>query len=199
MLLAFCTASVVTAAPERPNIIHIMVDDLGWRDLSSYGSETFETPHIDRLAERGLLFTESYSASPLCSPTRAATLTGQSVPRLRLTVPAGHVKEVVLDPEVRTRGAPGLPMTIPHSRTRLPLETFTLGHLFQNAGYNTAFLGKWHLGHDPYLPENFGFDFVVGGRSTSGPPESRFFWPLGSGNQQHATSGGQSKCGRCPG
>jgi len=54
MLLAFCTASVVTAAPERPNIIHIMVDDLGWRDLSSYGSETFETPHIDRLAERGL-------------------------------------------------------------------------------------------------------------------------------------------------
>ncbi len=177
MLLAFCTASAVTAASDRPNIIHIMVDDLGWRDLSSYGSETFKTPHIDRLAERGMLFTESYSASPLCSPTRAATLTGQSVPRLRLTTPGAHQRGVVLDPEVDTRAAPGRPMTTPGSRNRLPLETFTLGHLFQNAGYKTAFLGKWHLGHDPYLPESFGFDFVVGGRGTPGPPERRFFGP----------------------
>ena len=177
ILLAFCVASVATAVPERPNIIHIMVDDLGWRDLSSYGSETFKTPHIDRLAERGMLFTESYSASPLCTPTRASALTGQTVARLRITTPGGHQRGVVLDPDVETSAGPGRPMTTPNSANRLPLDTFTIGTLFKNAGYATAFLGKWHLGHDPYLPENFGFDFVVGGRGTPGPPERRFFGP----------------------
>lgn len=177
LLLAFWAASIVTAAPERPNIIHIMVDDLGWRDLSAYGSETYETPHLDRLVERGMLFTESYSASPLCSPTRAATLTGQTVGRLRITIPQGHFDHVVLDPSEGTSAAPGLPMTQPGNRTRLPLETFTLGNLFQNAGYKTAFLGKWHLGHYPFIPENFGFEYVVGGRATHGPPENRFFGP----------------------
>jgi arylsulfatase A-like enzyme len=154
-----------------------MVDDLGWRDLSAYGSETYETPHLDRLVERGMLFTESYSASPLCSPTRAATLTGQTVGRLRITIPQGHFDHVVLDPSEGTSAAPGLPMTQPGNRTRLPLETFTLGNLFQNAGYKTAFLGKWHLGHYPFIPENFGFDYVVGGRATHGPPGNRFFGP----------------------
>jgi len=154
-----------------------MADDLGWRDIAAYGSETFETPHLDALAKRGLLYTNAYSASPLCSPTRAATLTGQTPGRLRLTTPAGHLPRVVLDPQESRTAGPGLPMTEPETRTRLPLDTFTLGHLFRNVGYTTALMGKWHLGYDPYIPENFGFDVVVGGRGDPGPPRSRFFGP----------------------
>lgn len=174
VLLAVCLTNV---GAERPNVIHIMADDLGWRDLSVYGSETFETPHLDRLAAQGMLFTDAYSASPLCSPTRAATLTGQTVGRLRITAPHGHILEPLLDPTEAASGPPGLPMTAPGVRNRIPMGTFTIGNLFQAAGYKTAFMGKWHLGHDPYIPENFGFERVVGGRGTPGPPQSRFFGP----------------------
>lgn len=165
------------AANERPNVIHIMVDDLGWRDLSVYGSETFRTPHIDALAARGMRFSNAYSASPLCSPTRASVITGQTCGRLRLTAPTGHLPQVVLDPQETDSAPPGQPMTIPQTASRLPLEMPTIGPIFKQAGYHTAFMGKWHLGHDPYLPENFGFDFVVGGRGTPGPPAPGFFGP----------------------
>ena len=175
-LLAFSAAAHENKAP-RPNIIHIMADDLGWRDLSVYGSETFHTPHIDALAARGIRFSNAYTASPLCSPTRASTLTGQTVGRLRITSPTGHIPEVILDPKESETGAPGFPMTNPQNRSRLPLESVTISKVLKDNGYRTAFMGKWHLGHDPYLPENFGFDVVTGGRGTPGPPQSRFFGP----------------------
>lgn len=165
------------AQPPRPNIIHIMADDLGWRDLSCYGSETFQTPHIDALAKRGMLFSNAYAASPLCSPTRAATLTGQTVGRIRLTTPGGHVPEVVLDVKERKAGSPGFPATEPETRTRIPMESVTMSKVLKGAGYRNAFIGKWHLGHDPYIPENFGFDVVIGGRGTPGPPAPGFFGP----------------------
>lgn len=171
------TATVLTAATERPNIVHIMADDLGWRDLSVYGSESFHTPNIDRLAERGMLFSNGYAASPLCSPTRAATLTGQTVGRIRITTPTGHLPQVILDPVETPTSTPGMPMTNPQNRSRLPLDSVTLSQILKDNGYATAFMGKWHLGHDPFIPENFGFDKVVGGRGTPGPPQSRFFGP----------------------
>jgi arylsulfatase A-like enzyme len=105
----FCTAEELAA---RPNIIHIMADDLGWRDLSCNGSETFRTPNIDALAKRGMIFSNAYSASPLYSPTPAATLIGQTVGRLRMIAPWGHMKEVIIDLDERnTWSLPGLPMT----------------------------------------------------------------------------------------
>ena len=161
----------------RPNVIHIMVDDLGWRDLSVYGSETFQTPHIDALAARGMRFSNAYSASPLCSPTRASVITGQTCGRLNFTSPTGHLPKVVLDPQESDSGPPGMPMTIPQTASRVPMEMTTIGQIFQQAGYHTALMGKWHLGHDPYIPENYGFDFVVGGRGTPGPPAPGFFGP----------------------
>jgi arylsulfatase A-like enzyme len=172
---AFLTTTFAESRP--PNIIHIMADDLGWRDLSVYGSETFATPNLDRLAEMGKLFTDAYASSPLCSPTRAATLTGQTVSRIRITSPTGHIGQVILDPVESPTASPGFPMTIPQNRSRIPFESVTVGQVFKDAGYATAFLGKWHLGHDPYIPENFGFDFVIGGRGTPGPPQGRFFGP----------------------
>jgi arylsulfatase A-like enzyme len=161
----------------RPNIIHIMVDDLGWRDLSVYGSETFHTPNIDALAARGIRFSSAYASSPLCSPTRASVITGQSCGRLNYTAPSGHVREVVLHPVESDSADPGMPMTIPQSATRVPMEIPTIGTIFKQAGYQTAFFGKWHLGHEPYIPENYGFDVVVGGRGTPGPPPPGFFGP----------------------
>jgi arylsulfatase A-like enzyme len=178
-----CVLMLAAAGPglwaeqARPNIIHIMADDLGWRDLSGYGSETFDTPHLDRLAEKGMIFSEAYAASPLCSPTRAATLTGQTVSRIRITSPTGHLPQVVLDPRVPATNSPGFPATNPGNRSRLPLDSVTISRVLKDAGYATAHLGKWHLGHPPFIPESFGYDLVIGGRGTPGPPQSRFFGP----------------------
>ncbi|MGB0760171.1 MAG: sulfatase-like hydrolase/transferase, partial [Rubripirellula sp.] len=82
------------AGVKTPNIVLIMADDLGWKDLHCYGNEKLDTPNIDRLAQQGLIFTDAYSANPLCSPTRASILTGQYPVRYGLTAAAGHVKEI---------------------------------------------------------------------------------------------------------
>lgn len=167
----------VTVKAERPNIIMILVDDLGWRDVGSYGSELYETPAIDALARAGLSFSSAYASSPLCTPTRASILTGQTVGRLRITVPQGHIAKHNLNPQEVEFGAPGLPMASPETANRLPLDAITLSKLLKDAGYATAFMGKWHLGHAPYIPENYGFDHVIGGRAFPGPPPPGFFGP----------------------
>jgi arylsulfatase A-like enzyme len=140
------------AAQARPNVVFLLADDLGWRDTSTYGSTFYETPNVDRLAERGMRFSNAYSANPLCSPTRASILTGQYPGRLRFTLPAGHLKEVVLDPIVPDRGPPQSKWVTPQTRTRLPLEYYTLAEALADAGYATAHFGKWHLGWPPYQP-----------------------------------------------
>ncbi|MHC4249878.1 MAG: sulfatase [Planctomycetota bacterium] len=158
----------------RPNILFVLADDLGWRDTSLYGSRFYETPGIDALARRGMTFTDAYAANPLCSPTRASILTGQYPGRLRLTTPAGHLQQVVLDPTVPDRAASSRKRCTPGSRTRLPNEYFTIAEALKGAGYRTGFFGKWHLGRDPYIPDNQGFDVVVGGREHPGPPGGYF-------------------------
>jgi len=168
---------VLSATEKAPNIILIMADDLGWRDLGCYGSEVYQTPHLDALAKKGVRFSNAYAASPLCSPTRASILTGQTPGRLSLTQPVGHLEKVILDPVVPETDQPGLPQTEPESKTRLPLDSVTISQVFKNAGYRTGFMGKWHLGFDPYVPENFGFDVVVGGRGFPGPPPPGYFGP----------------------
>lgn len=188
-LLAVALAALVCFLPvsvwaeegpvvEAPNIVFMLADDLGWRDTTPYGSTFYETPNIERLAARGMRFVNAYSASPLCSPTRASILTGQHPGRLRFTTPAGHVRREVLDPVVPERAAPHQPVTIPQSRTRLPNEYVTYAELLKQRAYATAFMGKWHLGRSPYLPEKQGFDVVVGGREHPGPPGGYFApWP----------------------
>ncbi|MBK8974844.1 MAG: sulfatase [Planctomycetes bacterium] len=157
-----------------PNIIMILADDLGWRDTSINGSTFYQTPSLARLAAAGTRFTNAYSASPLCSPTRASILTGQYPARLRLTLPNGHLDEVLLDPIVPSDVGSRPKLREPQTRTRLPDGLTTYAEILRGKGYATAFLGKWHLGEDPYLPENQGFDTVVGGRQHSGPPGGYF-------------------------
>ncbi len=172
VLLASCGSN------KQPNVIFVLCDDLGWKDLVCYGSDLYETPNIDALAASGMLFTDAYTASPLCSPTRASVLTGQEPGRLRFTTPSGHSPQVVLDPRETTTSHPYSKTATPQTRTRLPNEYITFAEVLKEQGYSTAFMGKWHLGRDPYIPENQGFDVVVGGREHPGPPPpGRFFAP----------------------
>jgi len=169
-----CTCSLF--AEKSPNIILIVADDLGWKDSAVYGSDFYRTPAIDRLASEGVLFTDAYSANPLCCPTRASILTGQYPSRLRFTAASGHLAREVLDPQEGTAAPPDKPAIIPKSRTRLPNEYVTYAELLKEAGYATAFVGKWHLGKGKYIPENQGFDVVVGGRHHPGPPPPGMFF-----------------------
>jgi arylsulfatase A-like enzyme len=165
---------VFAAGAAPPNIVLILADDLGWRDLGCYGSTFYETPHVDALARRGMRFTNFYAANPLCSPTRASILTGQYPGRLRFTTPAGHLRKVVLDPALPRTGPPTRKAVTPATRTRLPLEYHTLAEALKAAGYATGHFGKWHLGWDPYGPKNQGFDVNFPGGSYPGPPHGYF-------------------------
>ncbi|MEM9345852.1 MAG: sulfatase [Planctomycetota bacterium] len=166
-----------TLAQTKPNIIMVLTDDQGWMDSGVYGSEYYQTPHMDRLAGKGMRFTNAYSASPLCSPTRLSVLTGKYPHRLGMTSPTGHLPTLPADrPLYRGQGPKWQAYLVPDSRRELPNDVLTYGKVFKNAGYATAFMGKWHLGKKPYIPENQGFDVVVGGRGVPGPPGG-FFAP----------------------
>lgn len=166
----------------RPNVVLIVADDLGWSDTTPYqdASEDFyETPSIAKLASEGMRFTQAYSASPLCSPTRASILTGQYPGRIRLTTPAAHLAREVLDPGVAATAAPSKAVVEPETRTRFPNHYVTVAERLKAMKYATSFVGKWHLGREPYLPDNQGFDHVVGGRFHPGPPGGYFApWPI---------------------
>lgn len=146
-LLAVC-APLLTLADERPpNIVFILVDDLGWADLACYGGASFETPNIDRLASEGVRFTDFYAACPVCSPTRAAIQSGQYQNRLHITdfIP-GHYR-------------PFERLTVPHNADHLPLSITTPAELLKPLGYATGYIGKWHLGNPPgRQPAEQGYD-----------------------------------------
>lgn len=141
---------------DKPNIVIILADDLGQRDLGCYGSTFHRTPHIDALAARGMKFTNAYSASPLCSPTRASILTGLHPARIGITAPVCHVGEVRLVKEL-AKGNAKAPVLVAESLTRLKTEYQTLPKVLRDAGWQTGHLGKWHLGPEPYSPLQQGF------------------------------------------
>ena len=159
----------VIASP--PNIVMIMIDDLGWMDLACQGNKLVETPHIDRFAKQGMRFTDNYAAAPVCSPTRAAIMTGKAPARLRITNHLPDQKRFVPD------NAKLLPA---QCNDHLPLEEVTIAERLKQAGYATAFIGKWHLSPrrkdgTQFQPEHQGFDTNIGGCSFGGPPT--FFDP----------------------
>ncbi len=149
------------AAPPRPNILFILADDLGWGDLGCYGSTWYETPNIDRLAARGLRFTQAYAANPLCSPTRASLLTGLHPARIGITAPVCHLPQERLEAHLAGRAPPTQKTLHADSATRLKTEYVTLAEVFKAAGYTTGHFGKWHLGPEPYSPLQQGFDVDV--------------------------------------
>ena len=147
----------------RPNIVLIVIDDFGWADLGCYGSTYHETPNLDALARRGMRFTDAYAACPVCSPSRAAIMTGKYPARLHLT-----------DWLPGRPDRPSQKLLRPPIRQQLPLEEITLAEALEPAGYVSASIGKWHLGGPPFWPEHQGFDLNVGGTETGSPPGGYF-------------------------
>lgn len=174
-LAALATVVALSAGHSRadsPHVVLIVVDDQGWMDLRCQGNDRLNTPRLDALAKQGVRFTNAYAASPVCSPTRGALITGVSPARLRITQhgkdgPAFWPKDRKLQP--------------PASGHVLPLKTVTLAEHLKRAGYATGFFGKWHLsgeldpkdpnaGGPDFWPEHQGFDVNVGGCGLGGPP-----------------------------
>lgn len=146
--LATLWAACCAFGADKPNVVLILADDLGWRDLGCTGSSFYETPAIDRLATQGMRFTQAYAAANVCSPSRAAILTGKYPARLHTTNFFGGNRRGKLLP--------------PEYRQFLPTEEVTLAEALQRHGYRTAHFGKWHLGGQGSLPQDHGFETVVG-------------------------------------
>ncbi len=169
--LAAPSTAARAEAETRPNILFILADDLGWLDTAIYGSRYYETPNIDRLARRGMRFTDAYAANPLCSPTRASIMTGKYPCRFGITTPAGHLPPMPDQPLMKREAAPWVKVVTPRSRRFLPPDEVTIAETLKAAGYHTGFIGKWHLGVPPqYWPEAQGFDVSFHGAPDPGPP-----------------------------
>lgn len=155
------SATVVGQTQEHPNILFIFLDDLGWRDCSYMGSDFYETPHLDRLASAGMVFTNAYAAAANCAPSRACLLSGQYTPR-----------HAIYNVGTGLRGNPKFSKLkhVPGTDT-LRDDIQTWAHCIRDAGYKTATIGKWHLSQDP-LP--YGFDVNIGGSHSGSPPKGYF-------------------------
>ncbi len=172
VVLASChTTQKQEAEPNKPNILFILADDLGYHDLSCMGSNYYETPNIDRIASEGMVFTEGYAACQVCSPSRASIMSGKFTARHGITDWIG----ARTGEEWRKAGRFNklLPPEYVHN---LPHEYTTLPESLKEAGYKTFFAGKWHLGSEGSWPEDHGFDINKGGWD-KGSPMGGFYAP----------------------
>ncbi len=154
-LLSQSTAADAAERRHQPNIVFILMDDMGWRDVGFAGNKFVETPNIDALAKRGLVFTQAYSSAPNCAPTRACFMSGQYTPR--------HGIYTVVDPR-QPPGSPWHKLQAAESKSELATEVVTIAESLQQGGYATAFFGMWNLGRGrsgPLSPAGQGFEQVV--------------------------------------
>ncbi|MCF7974063.1 MAG: sulfatase [Phycisphaerae bacterium] len=172
---ALNTAHAAVKPAKRPNVVFILIDDMGWMDIGANGSRFYETPNVDKLATEGMRFTQAYAASPICSPTRASILTGKNPARLHLTQYIGG------------RGNPDYVKN-------LPLEEVLLPEALKTAGYTNGFFGKWHLnnqaGEGTFWPQAQGFDLNVAGHWRGGLYiPNKFFSPWNIPNIENGPDG----------
>ncbi|MCA1963243.1 MAG: sulfatase [Prosthecobacter sp.] len=178
-VLFLLSLSALGHAAQRPNVVLFLADDMGWMDSGVYGAKYYETPNIDRFAQRAMRFTDAY-AQPLCSPTRASILTGQYSARHGITTASGHQPPQPAGHEFLKKTAPAnAPMLTPESKNYLEPAQITLAEVLKAAGYRTAHIGKWHIGLTaPYWPEQQGFDTAFHCHPDPGPP-GEYFSPYG--------------------
>ncbi|WP_109831301.1 sulfatase [Reichenbachiella versicolor] len=157
LALMACESKKETAI-KKPNVVLFVVDDLGWTDAATFGSDLYQTPNVDRLAEDGVKFTDAYAACTVCSPSRASLMTGKYPATINCTDwITGHKK-------------PFAKMAIPEWTMYMDPKEYTLAEALKDEGYNTIHLGKWHLGEtENYWPENQGFDQNIAGHSAGSP------------------------------
>ncbi|MBE7539855.1 MAG: sulfatase [Opitutaceae bacterium] len=171
--LLLLSPGAAKAAP--PNIIFILIDDMGAADGGCFGSRYYQTPNLDQLAADGVKFTRAYASCAVCSPSRAAILTGKAPARLHLTDWIPGEKEPA-----------GSRLLLPAWQKSLPLSEVTLAEVLKAHGYATASIGKWHLGGG-HSPRDYGFDINIGGGDTGQP--ASYFWPYGRKGQAHEVPG----------
>jgi len=182
-LAAFTACQKTITKNKKPNIIFILADDFGYHDMSVMGSEFYETPNIDRIANEGMIFTDGYANCKVCSPSRASIMSGKFTARHGITdwigAPTGE--------EWRKQGRHNklLPPEYVHN---LPHEYVTLPEALKEAGYKTFFAGKWHLGSKGSWPEDHGFDINKGGWD-SGSPRGGYFAPWENPNLESGPDG----------
>lgn len=181
LLIAACGRA--SAPPARPNFVVFLADDLGWADVGYQGSTFYRTPHIDALAHDGLAFSQAYAASPVCSPSRAAILTGWSPARLHITTVMGP-KAPFEELEARLDDATPGKIVAPTIRSRLPEGLPTLASCLEELGYRTALIGKWHL---VPAPRSVGFDLQPG--ASPGGAVTSYFSPYGLPNLSDGPKG----------
>jgi len=184
-LLVSCTSVV---AADKPNIILILVDDMGWMDLSCQGSDYYKTPAIDQIAAEGMRFTDGYAACAVCSPTRAAVQTGRYPHRVGVTdyirsrLARGPRRPIEANPTEYVGGrnnqvlCPPNPFWMEH-------EEITIAEALKDAGYKSGYIGKWHLGDPAWYPEGQGYGVNRGGCFYGQPPS--YFDPYNNPNSQH--------------
>lgn len=177
-LLATVIAVPLEASGPPPNIVVVLVDDLGWMDLGCQGSDYYRTPNIDRLAATGMRFTDGYASCAVCSPTRAALMTGRSPARLGITdwIRAEFQLSGRQWPNVRNKFGYHRPtganreLLTPVNELVLPHSEITIAEMLKPLGYTSAYIGKWHLGGAGHLPVDQGFDENYGGWDYGQPP-----------------------------
>ncbi|MGY8768711.1 MAG: sulfatase [Pirellulales bacterium] len=185
-VVALCSSypAALAAKEARPNVVVFLIDDMGWTDLGCQGSTYYETPHIDQLAADGIRFTNGYAACAVCSPTRAAMMTGKYPARVGVTdwiraeFQGGKMPASGKNPTEYV-GGKNNKLLCPPNPLWMEHEEFTLAEVMKAKGYKTCYIGKWHLGMEAWYPESQGFDFNYGGCDYGQPPS--YFDPYKNG------------------
>jgi arylsulfatase A-like enzyme len=161
---------------KKLNFILIDIDDLGWMDLTCYGSQYYETPNIDRLAAQGAKFTNAYASCAVCSPTRASIMTGRYPARIGVTDWIHHLDQKGEKAYAERKsptdyvGGKRRQLLCPPNPYWMELDEVTIAEVLKSAGYTTCHIGKWHLGYEPWFPDKQGFDINIGGGEIGQPP-----------------------------
>lgn len=178
----------LVADESKLNFVLIFVDDLGWMDLSCQGSDYYKTPHVDRLADEGMRFTNAYAACAVCSPTRAAVQTGRYPGRIGVTdwIRSLFQRRDIGTPEENPSkyvGSKGRRMLCPPNPYWMEHEEVTIPEVLGTAGYKSAYIGKWHLGDEAWYPPGQGYTVNKGGCDYGQPPS--YFDPFNQPNHKH--------------
>jgi len=181
------TAIAAEPADAPRNVVLILVDDLGWMDLGCQGSQSYETPHIDRIANEGMRFTDGYASCAVCSPTRASVQTGRWPGRLYVTdwirsrFQGGKIPENRVNPCAQWTGGNKNRLNVPKNALWMESEEVTLAELLDDK--RSCYIGKWHLGADDWYPEKQGYDLNIGGCDYGQPPN--YFDPYNQPRHKH--------------